>query len=138
MKLIDPKTNKMVSDKMHGYFIQLPKFKKSNNGCVDHFDEWIYNLKNMERMGNIEFKDQEVFDRLWNLSNCSMLSIEERRKYERSLKAYRDYVNQLDFARAEGKTEERAKTICTLRRKGKSDEEIASLLDLDIEDVKSV
>ena len=100
----------------------------------------------MERMGNIEFKDQEVFERLWNLSNCSMLSIEERRKYERSLKAYRDYVNQLDFAknegraegREEGKTEERAKTICTLRRKGKSDEEIASLLDLDIEDVKSV
>lgn len=83
-----------------------------------------------------------------------MLSIEERRKYERSLKAYRDYVNQLDFAknegraegreegraegREEGKTEERAKTICTLRRKGKSDEEIASLLDLNIEDVKSV
>ena len=101
-------------------------------------------------MGNIEFKDQEVFERLWNLSNCSMLSIEERRKYERSLKAYRDYVNQLDFAknegraegreegREEGKTEERAKTICTLRRKGKSDEEIASLLDLNIEDVKSV
>ena len=101
-------------------------------------------------MGNIELKDQEVFERLWNLSNCSMLSIEERRKYERSLKAYRDYVNQLDFAknegrtegraegREEGKTEERAKTICTLRRKGKSDEEIASLLDLDIEDVKSV
>lgn len=21
------------------------KFKKSNNGCVDHFEEWIYNLK---------------------------------------------------------------------------------------------
>ena len=101
-------------------------------------------------MGNIEFKDQEVFDRLWNLSNCSMLSIEERRKYERSLKAYRDYVNQLDFAKnegraegreegkAEGKTEERFKIISTLKRKEKSDEEIASLLDLDIEDVKSV
>jgi len=89
-------------------------------------------------MGNIEFKDQEVFDRLWNLSNCSMLSIEERRKYERSLKAYRDYVNQLDFAKEEGKTEERFKIISTLKRKGKSDEEIASLLDLDIEDVKSV
>ena len=102
----------------------------------------------------IEFKNLEVLERLWNLSNCSMLSIEERRKYERSLKAYRDYVNQLDFAknegreegraegreegREEGKTEERAKTICTLRRKGKSDEEIASLLDLNIEDVKSV
>ena len=108
----------------------------------------------MERMGNIEFKDQEVFERLWNLSNCSMLSIEERRKYERSLKAYRDYVNQLDFAknegraegreegrvegREEGKTEERFKIISTLKRKGKSDEEIASLLDLNIEDVKSV
>ena len=98
----------------------------------------------------IEFKNLEVFERLWNLSNCSMLSIEERRKYERSLKAYRDYVNQLDFAKnegraegreegkAEGQTEERFKIISTLKRKGKSDEEIASLLDLDIEDVKSV
>lgn len=100
----------------------------------------------------IEFKNLEVLERLWKLSNYSMLSIEERRKYERSLKAYRDYVNQLDFAknegreegraegreegREEGKTEERAKTICTLRRKGKSAEEIASLLDLNIEDVK--
>ena len=97
-------------------------------------------------MGNIEFKDQEVFERLWNLSNCSMLSIEDRRKYERSLKAYRDYVNQLDFAKeegraegkVEGKTEERTKTISTLRKKGRSDEQIAFLLDLDIEEVKSV
>lgn len=40
--------------------------------------------------------------------------------------------------REEGKTEERFKIISTLKRKGKSDEEIASLLDLDIEDVKSV
>ncbi|MEE1084236.1 MAG: Rpn family recombination-promoting nuclease/putative transposase [Paludibacteraceae bacterium] len=158
MKLIDPKTNKTASDKIHGYFIQLPKFKKSNNGCVDHFEEWIYNLKNMERMGNIEFKNQEVFERLWNLSNCSMLSIEERRKYERSLKAYRDYVNQLDFAkaegraegiaegraegiaegRAEGRAEERALMISTLRKNGMSDDKIAFYLDIDIEEVKSV
>ena len=146
MKLIDPKTNKTASDKIHGYFIQLPKFKKSNNGCVDHFEEWIYNLKNMERMGNIEFKNQEVFERLWNLSNCSMLSIEERRKYERSLKAYRDYVNQLDFAKAEGKAEgiaegraeERSFMISMLKKKGMSDEEIAYYLDIDIEEVKSV
>ena len=142
MKLIDPKTNKTASDKIHGYFIQLPKFKKSNNGCVDHFEEWIYNLKNMERMGNIEFKNQEVFERLWNLSNCSMLSIEERRKYERSLKAYRDYVNQLDFAKAEGReegrAEERALMISTLRKNGMSDDKIAFYLDIDIEEVKSV
>ena len=138
MKLIDPKTNKTASDKIHGYFIQLPKFKKSNNGCVDHFEEWIYNLKNMERMGNIEFKNQEVFERLWNLSNCSMLSIEERRKYERSLKAYRDYVNQLDFAKAEGRAEERSFMISMLKKKGMSDEEIAYYLDIDIEEVKSV
>jgi len=29
----------------------------------------------------IEFKNLEVFERLWKLSNYSMLSIEERRKY---------------------------------------------------------
>ncbi|MBP5704876.1 MAG: hypothetical protein J6X12_09345 [Paludibacteraceae bacterium] len=97
-------------------------------------------------MGNIEFKNQEVFERLWNLSNCSMLSIEERRKYERSLKAYRDYVNQLDFAKAEGRAEgiaegraeERSFMISMLKKKGMSVEEIAYYLDIDIEEVKSV
>jgi hypothetical protein len=92
----------------------------------------------MERMGTIEFKNQEVFERLWNLSNCSMLSIEERRKYERSLKGYRDYVNQLDFAKAEGRAEERSFMISMLKKKGMSDEEIAYYLDIDIEEVKSV
>lgn len=29
----------------------------------------------------IEFKNLEVLERLWKLSNYSMLSIEERRKY---------------------------------------------------------
>ena len=138
MRLMDPKTNKTISDKIRGYFIQLPKFKKSNNGCADHFEEWIYNLKNMERMGNIEFKDKEVFKRLWDLSNCSMLSFEERNKYERSLKAYRDYVNQINYAKkegiAEGRAEERSKTITLLRKGGMSDEEISSLLKIDIEE----
>ena len=150
MRLMNPKTNKTISDKIRGYFIQLPKFKKSNNGCADHFEEWIYNLKNMERMGNIEFKDKEVFKRLWDLSNCSMLSFEERNKYERSLKAYRDYVNQINYAKkegiaegrvegkAEGRAEERLKTITLLRESGMSDEEISFRLKIDIEELKSL
>lgn len=154
MRLMNPKTNKTISDKIRGYFIQLPKFKKSNNGCADHFEEWIYNLKNMERMGNIEFKDKEVFKRLWDLSNCSMLSFEERNKYERSLKAYRDYVNQISYAkkegmaegiekgkaegREEGIAEERSKNIKLLRESGMSDEEISFRLKIDIEELKSL
>lgn len=114
------------------------KFKKSNNGCVDHFEEWIYNLKNMERMGNVEFKDQEVFERLWNLSNNTMLSLEERHRYERSLKAYRDYVNQIDYAKEEGRKEGTVNTIHLLRKSGMSDEEIASRLGMDIDLVKSM
>lgn len=105
-------------------------------------------------MGNIEFKDKEVFKRLWNLSNCSMLSFEEHNKYERSLKAYRDYVNQISYAkkeglaegiekgkaegRAEGIAEERSKNINLLRESGMSDEEIAFRLKINIEEVKSL
>lgn len=133
MKLMNPKTNEKISDRMHGYFIQLPKFRKSTDVCADHFDEWIYNLKNMERMGNVEFKDQEVFERLWNLSNNTMLSLEERHRYERSLKAYRDYVNQIDYAkeegRAEGRAEARAETIAILKDLGLSEEDIAKRLE---------
>ncbi|MDD5996494.1 MAG: hypothetical protein PUC42_06275 [Bacteroidales bacterium] len=54
------------------------------------------------------------------------------------MKAYRDYVNQLDFAKAEGRAEERSFMISMLKKKGMSDEEIAYYLDIDIEEVKSV
>ena len=142
MKLMNPKTNEIVSDKIHGYFIQLPNFKKSSTKCEDHFDEWIYNLKNMERMGNIEFKDQEVFERLWNLSNNTMLSLEERHKYERSLKAYRDYVNQLDYAKNEGRSEgERrllTRQVLAKKKKGMSPAEIADTLETDIKLVEEI
>ncbi len=117
MKLMNPNTNETVCDKIHGYFIQLPKFKKTGIGCVDHFEEWIYNLKNMERMGNIEFKDKEIFERLWNLSNCAMLSPEERNTYERSLKAYRDYLNQIDYAKQEAKLEATLETKVDMAKK---------------------
>jgi predicted transposase/invertase (TIGR01784 family) len=79
-----------------------------------------------------------------------MLSFEERNKYERSLKAYRDYVNQINYAkkegmeegkaegRVEGREEERLKTITLLRESGMSDEEIAFRLKIDIEELKSL
>lgn len=51
---------------------------------------------------------------------------------------FRDYVNQLDFAKAEGRAEERSFMISMLKKKGMSDEEIAYYLDIYIEEVKSV
>ena len=47
-------------------------------------------------------------------------------------------MNQLDFAKAEGRAEERSFMISMLKKKGMSDEEIAYYLDIDIEEVKSV
>lgn len=142
MKLINPETNETVCDKIHGYFIQLPKFRKSNIRCADHFDEWIYNLKNMERMGNVEFKDKDVFKRLWDLSNCSTLSIEERHRYERSLKAYRDYINQVDYAMAEGEakgeTKERMKNAKRMKEEGIDINLIHKITDLPIEEIENL
>lgn len=93
-------------------------------------------------MGNIEFKDQEVFERLWNLSNNTMLSLEERHKYERSLKAYRDYVNQLDYAKNEGRSEgERrllTRQVLAKKKKGMSPAEIADTLETDIKLVEEI
>lgn len=93
-------------------------------------------------MGNIEFKDQEVFERLWNLSNNTMLSLEERHKYERSLKAYRDYVNQLDYAKNEGRSEgERrllTRQVLAKKKKGMSLAEIADTLETDIKLVEEI
>lgn len=79
---------------------------------------------------------------IWDLSNCSTLSIEERHRYERSLKAYRDYINQVDYAMAEGEakgeTKERMKNAKRMKEEGIDINLIHKITDLSIEEIEKL
>lgn len=98
-------TNELLSDKIRFIYIQLPKFAETNpDNCKDIFSQWIYTLKNMKNMESMPFVNQRpVFNEFAKHVSYASLSPEDRRVYDRDLMAYRDLVNQMNYAKTEGR-----------------------------------
>ena len=146
MILADEKTGKRLSDKMHFSFLQLPVFQKEEDECENDFERWIYILNNMETFQRMPFLAQNaVFRKLAEISDISTLSKEEHKKYDESIKRYRDTMAVINSAvkegRAEGRAEERAEIALNLFKLGVSianivastgltEEELAQLINM--------
>ncbi len=108
-RIMDQETHKPVGDEMRMVFIQVPAFNKKEEECVTFFDQWMFNLKNMDHMDRMRFTShQDIFKRLDKVANYATLSPEERRQYEYDLKRARDYHAELAYARKEAMIEGRA------------------------------
>lgn len=106
VQLIDKETIEVFYDKLTFIYLEMPKFRKSEDELVTHFDEWMYVLKNLHRLHDKPAKLQEkVFDRLFNEAEIAKLTPEDMRTYEGSLKTYRHNYSVLETARKEGKQE---------------------------------
>ena len=139
MILADEKTGKRLSDKMHFTFLQLPVFQKEEDECENDFERWIYILNNMETFQRMPFLAQNaVFRKLAEISDISALSKEEHRKYDESIKRYRDTMAVINYA----VKEERAKLVSNMFKSGMSianiaactgltEEELAQLINMD-------
>ena len=140
------------TDKLRLIYLQMPCFTKEADKCENHFERWIYILKNMEILERMPWAAQNaVFKRLAEVAEVSKLSREERIKYDHALKRYRDTYNAMTGAEmngraegraeglAEGRAEGRAEGILEIARKmkakGKTVEEIADLTDLSAEEI---
>ena len=153
--LTDLQRGGLFSDKLRLIYLQMPCFTKEMEECENHFERWIYILKNMEILERMPWAAQNaVFRRLAEVAEVSALSKEERIKYDRALKRYRDTYNAMTGAemkgraeglaegRAEGRAEgEREKALESARRmkvKGYPVEDIAEITGLDAETINSL
>ena len=101
--LSDRETGELFSDKMRMIFIQLPLFKKEEKECDNDFEKWIYVLKNMDTLKRMPFKAvKSVFEKLESIVDIAALSKEDRKKYDASIKVYRDNLAVYDGAIEEG------------------------------------
>ena len=99
-------TSEQFSDKLHLYYITLPKMEKSESECETDFERWIYILKHMETLERMPFKAQNmIFGRLEEVCNLNSLSRQERLNYDESLKVYRDGVAVIEYAVQRGRKE---------------------------------
>ncbi len=99
-------------DKLKYIYIELPKFKKTEEELKTHFDKWLYVLTHLSKLQERPPKLQErVFKRLFESAEIANFSKEELKDYEESLKVYRDMKNVVDTARDEGEKEGREEGI---------------------------
>ena len=153
--LSDKETHKMFTDKVRMIYLQLPCFTKSEAECNTLFDCFIYTLKNMEILDRMPFMAKNaVFKKLAEIADVNTLTQEEHEKYDSSIKVLRDNIavyqgairegemkgmeEGIKTGLAKGRQEGRIETIKMLLASGMPIEQIATALNVDIEELKAL
>ena len=90
-------------EKLHFIFIEMPRFEKTADQLENHFEKWLYFLKNLELIETIpEILKEDVFIKGFEIARIANFTQDQLYEYERSLKTYRDLKGTMDTAREEG------------------------------------
>ena len=147
VKLVDQNTQKIFYDKLTYIYLEMPKFKKTEEELETHFDKWLYVLRNLEDLTNRPAKLQEkIFAKLFEQAEIANYSEHEYQEYEHSLKAYRDLKNVIDTAydegkaegKIEGKTEEKIEIARAMLEEGLAIEIIMKMTKLSQQEIEKL
>ena len=126
VKLCDIDTNKVFYQKLDFIYVEISKFRKSEDELETLYDKWLYVLKNLSKLGQRpKALRDNVFDRLFQEAEIAKFTPQELREYEDSCKAYRDIKNSIDTAHKEGKAEGLAEGRAEGRAEGEQTKAIA-------------
>jgi len=100
---MDIETCELFYSKLTYIYLEVPKFKKSAEELFTLFDKWLFLLGNLTFLERIPPQIQEqLFMKFLDRAEVAKLTDEDRYKYERSLKVYRDDLLVMNTAREEG------------------------------------
>lgn len=112
IKLMDVSTHRVFYDKLTFIYLEMPKFNKTEDELVTHFDKWLYIIKNLPQLECRPVKLQEkVFDNLFRTAEIAKFTPAEVYQYEDSVKVYRDLRNTLDYAIEDGRAQGHAEGL---------------------------
>lgn len=143
IKLKDVEDNHVFYDKLTYVYLEMPKFKKSEDELVTMFDKWMYALTNLARLLERPKALQErVFTRLFEQAEVARFTPDERVEYVTSKKDYWDYYSSLetsyDKGLAEGHAAERLSNARSLKENGVPVDLIAKSLGLTADELQQL
>lgn len=151
VKLMDVNKKEVFYDKLTYIYLEMPKFKKTEDELVTMADKWLYALKNLPRLlGRPEALQERIFKKFFDVAEIGNLSKEEYAKYFESEKVYYDNDGAIRTAEAKGRAEGRAEgeTIGSMRTakenarrmksKGYPVEDIADITGLALEEIAAL
>ncbi len=159
VQLMDVNKKEVFYDKLTYIYLEMPKFRKTEDELVDLTDKWLYALKNLPRLLERPKALQErIFSKFFEVAEVAALSKDEYAKYWESEKVF--YDNQGAFMTADrkgynrgmaegeakgraegevkGRAEERMANARRMKAKGFSDEVIAEITGLTAEEIKQL
>ncbi len=101
VQLCNTDTKDVFYDKLTYYYIEMPKFKKSESELKNHLEYWLYMLNNMRDLTHIPktFENDKLINQAFNLAEFLALPKEKQWSYQHDLKARLDYKNTMDYAK---------------------------------------
>lgn len=144
VRLQDIKTGQEYTDLFELQFLELPKLPKDGTGS-DEIVKWMrfFNGKKQEDFETMA-KENEYLDEAYQSLKKMSVDEEKRLEYEAREKALKDYNTQMSSARKSGEEIglkqglKLAKRMMRLEEQGKTQEEIAEICSVSVEEVKEV
>lgn len=103
IKLMDTESKKVFYDKLTFIYLEMPKFRKTEEELETNFDRWMFLLTHMDVLDRCpQALQTKIFQKAFEVAEIACYTPTERREYEESLKVYRDLVNVVDSAKRKG------------------------------------
>ena len=126
------------------HFVELPKWKHDGSRKMQRLERWLAYLSSrttMEERRRLAMEDTNIrtameAEKEFVKNPLCITAYEQHQKYLRDKHAREEFLRK--EGEAIGEARGIAKAVTALRNKGKSDAEIAGLLDLEIEEVQQI
>ena len=98
VQMCDVETKELFSDKVTLAFIELTHFRKKEEQLEKEVDKWTYVIKNIRKLQSLPATiKNDTFEELFEIAEIAALSKEDRKKYNMSIKTYRDMNNYIAY-----------------------------------------
>ncbi|TAD95869.1 MAG: Rpn family recombination-promoting nuclease/putative transposase [Bacteroidetes bacterium] len=139
VQLMEIETKKVFYEKLRFVYLEMPKFTKTIDQLENHYEKWLFLLKNLSKLDAIPEKLREkIFIKLFEVAEIAKYNDSEQRAYQDSLKYYRDLKNVMNTVFEEGQIDERKKIVKALLLSGVDLEIVAKATKLSIQEIETI
>ena len=119
VQLMDVKKKKVFFDNLTYIYLEMPKFKKTEEELETLVDKWLYALKNLPRLLERPKALQErIFKKFFDVAEVAALTKEDFFKYVESEQIYYDLDGAFRTANKKGYTQGKKKGLAEGRAEG--------------------
>jgi predicted transposase/invertase (TIGR01784 family) len=137
--LYDEENKVIFSDKLKYIYLEMEKFDKSIEELENHYEKWLFILKNLHLLDEIPKELREkAFQKVFNVAEIAKYNPKDRQTYENSLKYYRDMENSLDLQYKTGRNEREVEIAQKLLNLGCDNNFIINATGLSIEQIEEL